>query len=187
MRKTARVLVTTKCNRKCPGCANENFVPSESCNLMYSITELRKYQDLIITGGEPMLRADAVINFIDSARKQLQSGERVYMYSSTIDVNNFDHLLVLGMLDGITFTVHYEANLKDILMVKALSNQVKAVKRIMGDDWTARLLLDSRLPEKYELSNWGLEHWDMVKWLEWKEDGDCPLPEHETGYIYPLF
>lgn len=187
MRKTARVLVTVKCNRKCPGCANEKFLVSDQANFMRNITELSEYEDLIITGGEPMLRPEAVINFIDSARKQLKSGEKVYMYSSTIDVNNFDHLLVLGMLDGITFTVHYEATFKDILMLKALSKQISAVKRVMGDSWTARLLLDSRLPQKYEMINWGLEHWDMVKWLEWKDDGECSLPEHETGYIYQLF
>lgn len=186
MRKTARVLVTTKCNRSCPGCANDKFVVSDKANLLKSVNDLIGYKDVIITGGEPTLNAQATINFAEMVRSRIGADGKIYMYSSTVDVNIYEHLMLLGMIDGLTYTLHYEANLKDVLMLKALSNLMKQIQ-INSPNWIGRLLIDARLPEKYDMSNWGLEHWDIVKWLEWKDDGECPLPPHETGYVYQIF
>jgi len=182
---TARVLITTKCNRSCPGCANEKFIKSDNMRTMHDISQLRFYKDLIVTGGEPSLNAKAVYNFVARAWNYINGN--IYMYSSTLNVSNADHMELLQAMDGITYTVHYEAKLKDIMMMVALGGYIESYKKLFKPSFTARLLLDSRLPEKFELIRINHKAWDEVKWLEWKQDGDCPLPEHEDGYYFKLF
>lgn len=187
MRKTARILVTIKCNRSCPGCANDKFVVSDQANHMKSVEEIKGYDDVIVTGGEPMLRAKATETFIDMARNRIAEDGKIFMYSSTVEVGKKEHTDVLKKLDGITFTVHYESKLKDILMMMALGGWIEVYKKLYNPNFTARLLLDTRLVEKFELANLNHSAWNEIKWLEWIEDGECPLPEHETGYIYQIF
>lgn len=181
MKKTARILITTKCNRNCPGCANEKFIKSDEMHIMEHLTEIVKYNEIIITGGEPMLQPNKVANMIWDIR--YISKAPIFMYSSTVDLKVARHNSILRLLDGLTYTVHYESTMKDIMMLQYLSTKLKN----FAPKLKTRLLLDSRLPQKYELLNIDFGAWDIVKWLEWKQDGDCPLPEHETGYYYKVF
>lgn len=52
MKKTARVIVTLKCNRNCPGCCNMNLPEYRE---VHTDEELLDYEEIVITGGEPML------------------------------------------------------------------------------------------------------------------------------------
>ena len=49
MKKTARVIVTLACNRKCPGCCNETIGKVASIG---DISVLSDYEEVVITGGD---------------------------------------------------------------------------------------------------------------------------------------
>ena len=67
MKKTARVIVTLACNRKCPGCCNETIGKVASIG---DISVLSDYEEVVITGGEPMLNPDSLLRFIKALKKQ---------------------------------------------------------------------------------------------------------------------
>lgn len=52
MRK-ARVLVTQKCNKSCDGCCNKSNI-LDSMVTITSIDDLTCYDEIMITGGEPV-------------------------------------------------------------------------------------------------------------------------------------
>lgn len=62
MKKTARVIVTLKCNRNCPGCCNTNLPEYRE---VHTDEELLDYEEIVITGGEPMLIPGKVLEFIN--------------------------------------------------------------------------------------------------------------------------
>lgn len=47
MKKTARVIVTLKCNRNCPGCCNTNLPEYRE---VHTDEELLDYEEIVITG-----------------------------------------------------------------------------------------------------------------------------------------
>ena len=60
----ARVIVTMKCNRKCKGCCNEHL--GEINRVVFE--DLFKYDEISITGGEPMLMSERVVEMVHRLR-----------------------------------------------------------------------------------------------------------------------
>ena len=55
MKQTARVIVTLVCDRSCPGCCNTNGLDGiQEVNL----ERLKDYEEVVLTGGEPLLMGD---------------------------------------------------------------------------------------------------------------------------------
>lgn len=82
MKKTARVIVTFRCNRKCPGCCNLNLPEYQK---VHTDEELMEYQEIVITGGEPMLIPGKTLEFIN---RMWDKGYRGKMYLHTSLWNN---------------------------------------------------------------------------------------------------
>lgn len=55
MKKTARVIITSKCDRKCLGCCNSKLDYTSLAKVIGGITALKDYEEVVITGGEPMI------------------------------------------------------------------------------------------------------------------------------------
>ena len=70
----ARVLVTKKCNRKCKGCCNETLGIIDKI----SFEDLFKYDEICITGGEPMLLSDRLVEMIHNRNRNI-SGQLQYV------------------------------------------------------------------------------------------------------------
>lgn len=175
MKKTARLIVTYHCKRKCPGCCNQQ---EQTVSRVSDIKELLKYQEVIITGGEPMLLASEVIYFIEELREVGFQG-KIFMYTSWWNGKEISKS-VLKLLNGITFTLHNEANDKDIMELKSLSNS----GYLQDKNFNSRLFIDGRLFEKYDFSNINLNRWDVIRKLQWKDK--CEPAEHEDLLSYLL-
>lgn len=175
MKKTARVIVTTNCNRNCPGCCNSkiNEIPD-----IVDISMLANYEEIVITGGEPMLNPDSLLKFIKALRKQNKE-QKIYLYTAHLAME--EHRKILGKLDGITVTLHAEATDDDIRSLKYMSELLY----VYMEDLDMRLFIDKRVYEKYDLSNIRLQAWDVVRKLEWKEN--CCLAENEDLLMFRLF
>ncbi len=173
MKKTARVIVTLACNRKCPGCCNETIGKVASIG---DISVLSDYEEVVITGGEPMLNPDSLLRFIKALKKQ-NKRQRVYLYTACLSMDDYGK--ILNQLDGITVTLHAEVTDDDIRNLKYMSYN------LYGEDLDMRLFIDRRVYEKYDLSNICLKTWDVVRKLEWKEK--CNPADNEDLLLFHLF
>lgn len=169
MKQTARVIVTYKCNRSCPGCCNGH---GNAVRKIEDIRELLGFEEIILTGGEPTLLGLMLNGFVYSL-KDLGYKGKIFLYTATVDIYSPSIMRLLRDIDGITYTIHAEANDGDIKLLKSLSSL-----SILGYvNFSSRLIIDSRVFEKYDLSNINLNNWDVIRKLQWKDY--CPPAENE--------
>ncbi|MDF2499327.1 MAG: 4Fe-4S single cluster domain [Anaerosporomusa subterranea] len=184
--KKARLLVTLECPRSCEGCCNDNL-KLDKIAILPSIDQLLQYDEVIISGGEPMLIPGKVMEFCQTLRQMEYTGQ-IYMYSAL-----YNHTLreeyvgllrrtgvgIKPLLNGLHFTVHNEAGDREINELKQLSKFLQ-----IFSDKQLRLAIDGRLYERFDFSNIEFSAWDVVRKLQWKDD--CPLPSGEELFIYNL-
>lgn len=175
MKKTARVIVTLKCNRKCPGCCNTNLPEYRE---VHTDEELMDYEEIVITGGEPMLIPGKVLEFINRMWDKGYRG-KMYLYTSYWNGKGISKE-ILKELDGFTFTLHAECTDADIIALKNLSNS--GVLQDKG--FSSRLVIDKRVYDRYDLSNINFSRWSVIRKLEWKEK--CDPADNEELVIYEL-
>jgi MoaA/NifB/PqqE/SkfB family radical SAM enzyme len=102
MRKNLRLLVTEICNRRCEGCCNQ-FWDLESLPV-FSLDCLNSFDQLIITGGEPMLIPD-ICESLAVLSRSINPDICIYLYTAkTKPIENL--INILPMLDGICITIH---------------------------------------------------------------------------------
>lgn len=175
MKKTARVIVTFRCNRKCPGCCNLNLPEYRK---VHTDEELMEYQEIVITGGEPMLIPGKTLEFINRMWDKGYRG-KMYLYTSLWN-NKGISKEILKELDGFTFTLHAECSDTDIMALKNLSNS----GILQNKDFSSRLVIDKRVYDRYDLSNINFSGWSVIRKLEWKEK--CDPAANEDLLVYEL-
>lgn len=173
MKKTARVIVTYKCDRNCRGCCNGK---PHDIREIESPKALRKYEEIVITGGEPFLDPKALKFFIKDLRRQNRK-VKIFLYTAYLHADEYKR--ILGLLDGMTVTLHAECTDDDIRNLKYMSNGLD------GEELDLRLFIDTRVYEKYDLSNIDFSAWDVVRKLEWKEE--CRPAENEDLLYLQIF
>lgn len=169
MKNTARVIVSYRCDRHCPGCCNQQ---PQDVKTIYSVEELKHYNEVVITGGEPLLEPELVKFFIKKLRKQ-NKNVKVFLYTACLDREQYKS--IASEFDGITVTLHAECNDMDILNLKELSEWI-------SEDAIMRLFIDRRVYDRYDLSNINLSEWDVVRKLEWKEKCS-PAPNEDLLFL----
>lgn len=177
MKKTARVIVAYKCNRKCENCCNEHIqdVPE------IQFEDLLKYEEIVITGGEPMLIAPRVVEMVHRLRDKGFRG-KIWLYTATFDKKHWAHNMLIRDVDGITYTFHADYTNRDISMLKDLTEFLNSG----GFPGSYRLMVDSRVMRDISLQDIkGIRKWTEVKSLIWRAD-ECPVPEHEDLLFYDL-
>lgn len=160
MNRKLRLVVTAKCHNRCPMCCNNRFDLNE-----LPVVDRWDYDEIMLTGGEPMLFPAEVVNLILTIRKAAScKGKDMKVYMYTAVPNAEATLAALVCLDGIVVTPHTP---------KDVSEFVKLNDEIYSRDKSLRLNLfpEITLPEGIDLSKW------KVKEMEWIKD--CPVPEGE--------
>ena len=154
-----RLLLFKKCNRDCNGCCNKEWdlksLPVED--------DFRSYDEVNLTGGEPMLNWTLILKITALIRKQ--SNAKVYVYTAKLDkIANV--VAVLGFVDGITVTLHDKSDVADF---EILNRYILAIK----PNKSLRLNVFRGVTVNLDLSAWIVK--DDVVWIK-----NCPLPENET-------
>lgn len=139
-------------------------------------TALKDYEEVVITGGEPMINPAQLYTVIKMLRKQ-NKRQKIYLYTACLTMD--DHPVILKHLDGITVTVHAEATDEDIRNLKYMSSN------LYDEDLDMRLFIDKRVYDRYDLSNICMKTWDVVRKLEWKEK--CDPTENEELFLWNLY
>ncbi len=157
--KILRLLLFEECNRKCDGCCNKDW-DLKNVDMVESYSG---FDEILLTGGEPMLKPELVIDTIKKIKNQSECN--IYLY--TAKVNDYNKILeILYMINGLTITLHEQEDvesfiiLNGILKSKDLSNKSMRVNIFKGID-----------------ININMDSWIVKKNIEWIKD--CPLPKNE--------
>lgn len=164
LNKKLRLLVTTECPRQCVGCCNTYTKIMENATQINTLEGLINYSEIMITGGEPMLHPDKTLKIIDQLKKR-NPDALIYLYSA---LYNKDFPKLLEKIDGLHFTLHYNANDEDIFSFYKLQESIFERKK----DWrhkSFRLYIDNKLGLSVKIIPFV---WDLVnvsKWLTEEE------------------
>lgn len=158
MNKKLRLLFTENCNRSCEMC----------CNKEYNLDTLPKvshynYDEILITGGEPLLYLDKLVLLIIEIKAK--SNAKVYVYTAMID---YELLVLIADVDGITLTLHTQKDVNDFAVfqktiIRCKLYKGKSLRLVIFKGLDARIL--------------NVDHWDVTDNVEWVND--CPIPTGE--------
>lgn len=171
--KKLRLVVTEKCHNKCPLCCNNRFDLSQ-----LPVVDRWDYEEIMITGGEPLLFADRVVDLASSITA-LQNAmginpSRLYLYTSLpAEIDGWSNLSwVAYWFNGICITPHTKRDVETFIdtissttFARLLANRCSMRLNLFAD--VRKLIEDSDI----DLSDWKIKHMEWIK--------DCPVPEGE--------
>ena len=165
--KKLRLLFTEKCNRNCEGC----------CNKDWNLEGLKKvkhfnYEEILITGGEPLLFSDKLIGLVAGIR--VVSDAKIFVYTAmTVSQRTFKPIYdIINVVDGLTLTLHDQqdaSNLKHVLY--SIENDPITKKAFEGKSLRLNVF------EGIDTFGMNLSDWNVkadIKWIK-----KCPLPDDE--------
>jgi pyruvate formate-lyase activating enzyme-like uncharacterized protein len=168
MNKKLRLLVTGECPRKCKLCCNNRF----DLNKIPVITDIFSYDEISITGGEPLLFEEVLEVLIYRIRNfSLYTGKRqtIYLYTSILPYRKKFHY-ILSMIDGICYTPH------DIKSAKEFIEHEEIVRKVSHKQLSLRINIFPEVEDILKEYIKDLPEW-KVKHLQWIKN--CPVPKDE--------
>lgn len=162
--KKLRLLLFEDCNRNCIGCCNKDF---DIKNLPVC-TDYTLYNKIMLTGGEPMLRPDVVLQAVSEIREQTNAS--IILYTAWAKDPEILGCIV-DQIDGLTLTLHGPEDIADF---KSFDNYYKERYRPYR---TFRLNVFKEAGEIQEHSFWQVKN--GIEWIE-----NCPLPDNEVFMRY---
>ncbi len=164
MKGKLRLIVTNVCNRKCPGCCNVGWKYEPPIPMTKD--EIEQYSTIIITGGEPMLYPEKLIEFMDDF-----DHSNFILYTASIgNLHWIKDILYHPNLTGLTFTIHDQKGLDDFELLYTI------VQDVLQDRQTPMTLRLNIFLSDVVLRPMKFYGWD-VKIIEWITD--CPKVEDE--------
>jgi len=155
----ARLLVTYDCLKDCEGCCNKLW----KGNPPQVIESFDGYEEILITGGEPLLFPYKLWDLIDEIRKI--SKAKIYVYTSA-GKNPVALMKTIKKSNGICLTLHDKKDADDFYAFL----RIYAGFDFSGKSLRLNIFKGIGMPE---ITNWKIKR--NVEWLE-----NCPLPEGEV-------
>lgn len=167
-----RLLVTTDCPNHCPMCCNNQF----DFDKLKRVEDFN-YDEIMITGGEPLLfprKVEELARSIKTLNPILYPGEsvpKIYVYTSIASFISLKR--ILNVVDGVVLTPHSKEDVQRFISTnrslgihfKYYSNRHPSLRLNLFKN------IKDMLPEDIDLSLW------KVKDIEWIKD--CPVPKGE--------
>lgn len=163
--KTARVLITTKCNKSCSYCCNEQEGALDSMEVVYNLDFMRDFEAIAITGGEPMLYPERVKQVCEKV-KIINPNAKIYLYSAQFTPKMWE---IVTLVDGIHYSLHEGAGEKEIIDFNSFQTLVAFNK-----EKSFRLYINNRCNPPITIFP---NAWKRVEVKPFMEN--CPLPENE--------
>lgn len=167
-----RLLVTTDCPNHCPMCCNNQFDFDKLKRVEYF-----DYDEIMITGGEPLLfprKVEELARSIKTLNPILYPGEsvpKIYVYTSIASLVLFKK--ILNIVDGVVLTPHSREDVQRFLTLNSFLEMYLRSYPELNPSLRLNLFKNIKdiLPEDIDLSLW------QVKDMEWIKD--CPVPKGE--------
>lgn len=160
-----RLLLWKDCNRCCSGCCNKDWDLDNLPRL--DMKELGKYKEVLLTGGEPMLRPEVVKLMVKTLRNFPGKNKRIYVYTAKTD-DREALLSVLKVCDGVTITLHDQSD------VENLKNFLEILPQNLRISKSVRL----NVFENIDISSLDLNNLKVKENVVWIKN--CPLPKDEV-------
>lgn len=165
-----RLLLFEACPKNCPLCSNKGF----DLKALPVVDGFAGYEEILLTGGEPMLEPELVRRVIREIRQQTDAP--VYMYTAWLK-DPLAFMDVLRLLDGICVSLHTQEDVWPFIVTDTLlflnweeyENKNLRLKIFEGIPKMATELDPNR--------RWQIER---VQWIR-----NCPLPENEVFMRLP--
>ena len=125
-------------------------------------SDLNGYDKVILTGGEPMLDADRVINIATSIR--FHSHCKIYLYTA-YHKNDWDLERVLQQVDGIHYSLHAEATGVDIFDFECFQQRIQT----WADVKSFRLFVDNKIKCAVHVRP---NTWQQVEFKPWLSEAE---------------
>jgi hypothetical protein len=174
LKSTARVIVTLRCNRGCAFCANKQPGILERATRITKLEPLAQYQDIVVTGGEPLCNEDYCLRALRGIHVAAPSS-KVYMY-----IADYIHprALTVSMvwLDGLTYTLHNPLLPNDLPKFYWLQKHLAR----FHTSASMRLKVAQGLEGTVSIN---FKVWNEVRTFVPRTDGLCEVPAHEDLYI----
>lgn len=141
---------------------------------MTLVVDRWNYDEIMITGGEPLLFVKEVADIAQSIRflESLQGiqSSKIYVYTASCGSN---YINILPYVDGIVLTPHNKIDVEHFIWSNEWLINHRDMDCIKDKSLRLNLFPDIKalLPKDIDLSLW------QVKDMEWIEN--CPIPEGE--------
>lgn len=162
--RVLRLLLWEDCQRDCQGCCNKDW----DLITLETLGNFTGYDQILLTGGEPMMYTCDLIDAIDDIKKQTKTP--IYIY--TADVSEPLKVMgILGMVAGLTLTLHNQEDILPFLLFNSIFG-------IAPPDKSMRL----NVFKGVKLPDVNLDGWTVKRDIEWIKN--CPLPKGEVFRRY---
>lgn len=131
------------------------------------------YDEIMITGGEPMLYPKNMRRLLEAIREivwQMGRETKIYLYTSRTEWYYADEFIRKGLIDGIVVAPHSR---DDLMYFRKLNNELLKYRYGKYHECSLRLKV---FPEVRDVLPDNLNRW-QVDYAEWIEN--CPLPDGE--------
>ena len=157
--KTLRLLLFSACNRDCDQCCNKDWdlkaLPIER--------DFTQYDEVLLTGGEPMLSPRRVWEAVEHIRAQ-NTTAKIHLYTAMVRPVLVD--LLRHNLDGVTLTLHDQNDVTETLYAfLAIAPRLQPAKSLRLNVFEGVVVED-------------VEGWQVKRNMVWLPQ--CPLPANET-------
>jgi len=160
MIKKLRLVMFEECNRACEGCCNKDW----DLNALEVAGSYSGYDLVMLTGGEPMLKPEAIIDITNKIRAETNAP--IYLYTAK-SKRALDLIAILHCVDGVTLTLHEPYDVEPFVELNSLLMK-------LGIECSYRLNVFKGVDiSRVDTSLWTVK--DEIEWIK-----DCPLPEGET-------
>ena len=163
MKTKLRLLVTEECNRNCDGCCNKDY---DLKNLPV-VDSFEGYDEIIITGGEPLLYKKTVSDVLSRIKIENKSAKIILYTARTTKPTYF--IILLSFIDGVTITLHEQSDVEPFL---------ELAKIIKKSTYPKEKSLRLNIFEGIGIDTSRLKEWKIKKDMVWIKD--CPLPKDEV-------
>lgn len=160
-----RLLLTEDCNKGCEGCCNKDW----DLSLLPVVKSFKGYSEILITGGEPMLYPNKIIECVNKIRQV--SDANIYLYTAYI-YQIATVLNILDEIDGITLTLHDKCDIEDL----------KRLNRCLLPSIFLYKSMRLNIFDNIDVSDIDLKLWKIKDNMVWIEN--CPLPKDEILMKY---
>ncbi len=162
--KKLRLLLFEDCNRTCAGYCNRDW----DLATLPEVEGYAGYDEVLLTGGEPMLNLALVMHVIADIRAECSA--KIYVYTAMV-ADFHEAVLVLGTADGMCVTLHDQSDVAPFRKFNKWLLRVRPAKSLRLNIFEGVDVGDA------DLSLWTVKH---VRWLK-----NCPLPADEVFMRLP--